>query len=205
MKRRKENRWLLVSCLLLMIGCSNNSCDKEISDYFQVEEMNVYSSTLEEASAYNDQESFMKTIKVDSANQSNLKIIGQFDVSDFGLLGDECEGFYGSLGAEKQTTQLKIVDLISSTDLTNQCYLSEVELLQNLKYEDSFNVYYNYYQPTDVINTSIDSLNNMEYRMSLPNFLIGFTTPLDKGNYMLEITYSLETKEFVSVVSFSIE
>ncbi len=192
---------------MLIFSCSETDsdlCKKEVPDYFVIEDMDAYFAEQIQTDLVGYKESCNKVSRIDSIAQEKLKIIGQFTVSDYGRYGDECSAILGDLGAKQITTNIRIIDLITRTDFTSSSRLSEVEVPHLLEYEDEFSIYYSGFNDTEIKNAPLDSLNNIDYRISLPNYMIGLGPTLAKGNYELEITYKLETVNLIDTIRLEI-
>lgn len=193
--------------LMLIISCSETDselCKKEVPDYFVIEKMTSYTAEQIQTDLVAYKESYNKVSRIDSIEQEKLKIIGQFTVSNYGRDGDECSAIFGDLGANQLTKVIKVMDLTTQTDLTSISRLSEVEIPHLLEYEDNFSIYYSGFNDTEIKDAPLDSLNNIDYRISLPNYMIGLDSTLLKGDYELEITYKLETVDLIDTIRLEI-
>lgn len=179
-----------------------DGCDEEVPDYFEIQDMSFHAVNLDQFNFGGMQQLYLLSTEIDSAEQQDFRVLGELEVSNYGMLGDECSAQYGDLGSSELATEIKVVDVLSGTDLTSVCRLSEVGVTDGSDYSVDFNVRSQaYYNISDI---PLDSLNNVDYRVSIPGFIITLDSVLGKGDYKFELTYKLETIEYVDTVGLLI-
>jgi len=197
---------IIISSLFLFESCSDkkDGCDKEIPDYFEINGLENYCTILQKIDLIDYKESYTKSNIFDSLDIRKFRIVGQFDVSNYGRYGDECESIRGDLGAIELTKKFKLIDIDTKEDITYKFIVSEAEIPFRLDFTDNFSVYYPGINNNKIYNKTLDSLDNIGYRMMLPNYLLMFKNNIKKGKYGIEIYYRFETIKYIDSVRFEI-